>query len=185
MPVSLAGSSSSAMHGALVPIGYLAASGSSSNLSFSNIPQIYQDLRLVIFARGNYAATTDLLGLNTQVGTTSYTTLHLIGNGSTVTATREANLYTTLRSSIAGANATSGIFSSVTIDILNYANTTIYKTILARTATDLNGSGNTEITVGVISSTEAVTTLTASLQLGSLLTSGSTATLYGVRTVGQ
>lgn len=184
MPIPLA--QGSQMHGALVPIGYTTVTNSTTSiLTFSSIPQVYQDLRMVVSVRGSNNATTDLLGFYTQASGTIYSTTHLVGNGSAVSSSREQNLYSAIRPYIAGATATSGIFSSVTIDILNYANTSTYKTFLSRTATDLNGSGNTELTVSLMSSTSAVTTVTIQPQLGSYLASGSTFTLYGIRSVGQ
>ncbi len=175
------------MYGAMVPIASGTATSSYGRyFVFSSIPQTYQDLRIVLSVRSDYAATTDLFGmyLNGGEGGTINSETYLNGDGASATSVRESNLYTMIRSSVAGASATSGIFSSVTIDVLNYANTSTFKTALARTATDLNGSGNTTLTVSLARITSAVSTINVGIVgSGTNLVSGSTATLYGIRAV--
>jgi len=153
---------------------------------FSGIPQTFQDLRIVLSVRTDHAATTDLFGmfLNSGEGGTINSQTSLNGDGTNATSVREINLFTMIRTNIAGNTATSGIFSTVTIDILNYANTSTFKTALARTATDLNGSGNTTVTATLARITSAVSTINlGAIGSGTNLIAGSTATLYGIRAV--
>ena len=175
--------SSSAMHGAVVPIAYFVGNGSSS-ASFTNIPQGFQDLQIVIFGRSNFSSTSAGASLyfNNQQNNTSYSQTSLSGDGSSATSGR-GNYYG-FSNNIPAASATSGIFASYTFNILNYANTTNLKTVLFRTAQDLNGSGNTSLSVGLYrTNTNAITQIDFICQ-GALI-SGSTVALYGVRTVGQ
>jgi hypothetical protein len=173
------------IYGAMVPIAtYTATASYGRYFGFGSIPQTFQDLRLVLSIRSDLAATTDLFGMyfNSGEGGTINSETYLSGDGTSVTSIREANLFTLIRSNIAGNNATSGIFSTVTIDILNYANTVTNKTCLARTATELGGSGNSTLTASLARITSAVTTINVGvIGSGTNIVAGSTASLYGIR----
>jgi hypothetical protein len=170
------------MHGAIVPIAYtkLASNG---NITFSNIPQGYQDLYII----GNVRSTNtsqDTLAIDLTYGATEYSSTWLLGDGSSATSNRQSNQYVSSVPYTNGANATAGIFSSFETHILNYANTSTYKTILTRMASDQNGSGWTSLTVGLRRNTAAVTFLEFA-GANAVFAAGSTFAIYGVRTVNQ
>ena len=187
MPVSLAGTSAATTHGALVPIAYYSGNNTSGVVVFSNIPQIYQDLMIVIKGRSTQSAIWSGINffLNADGTTSNYSRTRLQGDGST-------NSYRDNSSSgagaamdcITGANATSGVFSSHITHILNYANTSTYKTMLSRTAMDANGSGYVYLWVNLWRSTSAVSSIQLNTYSGNYDT-GTTIELFGVRTVGQ
>jgi hypothetical protein len=182
MAISL-GSVSSAMHGAVVPIAYFTGNGSSS-ASFTNIPQIYQDLQIIIFGRSNFSSTFAGYSLyfNNQQNNTSYSQTYLSGDGSNATSGRN-NGYG-FSGAIPATNATSGVFASYTFNVLNYTNSTTLKTALFRAAQDSNGSGNTSLNVGLYrTNTNAITQIDFVCQ--GALVSGSSVALYGIRTIGQ
>jgi hypothetical protein len=186
MPVSLAGSSSASMHGALVPIARYLADGTATGIQFSSIPQTYQDLLIVQYLRSNRVATTEQFWQRFNGDEASnYSFTNLVGNGSTASSNRFSSQTVMNRFDIPAASSTSGIFGSSIVHILNYRSTSIFKTVLVRSACDLNGSGNTNISVGVWTNTNAITTLNVATENGSNLVSGSTVHLYGIRTVGQ
>jgi hypothetical protein len=170
------------MHGAVVPIGYYSITASTT---FFNIPQNYQDLMVVYNTRDTTAATGATLTfyLNAD-GANNYSYTSLNGDGSSATSARTTNQGAFVQLLHPGANATSGIFGSNIVHILNYANTSTYKTVLTRTAEDLNGSGNTRLTSGLYRSTSGITAISAHSTSGSFA-SGSTVSIYGIRTVGQ
>jgi len=175
----------SPMHGALVPIGYALANGSTQTFNFSSIPQGYQDLYVVVNGRSTRAVTNEVMlyGVNSDTSTIySYTWLY--GNGSSAGSSRvTASGYFIAQDQLTGTSASSGIWGSGTMHILNYSNSSTYKTFLARGAADANGSGETSLTVGLYRNTTAIT----SLQVISYtnLVAGSTIELFGVRTVNQ
>ena len=181
MPISPAAVSSSAMHGAVVPIAYASITGATS---FANIPQDYQDLFLVIYSRDtNSGTTTPLFNFINGDSSTKYSQTYLDGNGSSATSAR-ASSQTNFGAAIQiAASATSGIFSSNTMHILNYANTSTYKTVLWRSAADANGSGNARLSVGLYQSTSAVTSV--QVYPASTFAAGTTVELFGIRSVGQ
>lgn len=163
--------------GAYQRIAYTSLTGA---YNFINIPQTYQDLMLVIYTRDTNAATvTTLFNYLNNDGATNYSYTYLDGNGSSASSGRTSNTAPFGGAVQIGASATSGIFSSNVMHILNYANTTTYKTVLWRSAADANGSGNTRLTVGLYRSTAAVTQVYVNPASG--FASGSTAALYGIR----
>lgn len=184
MPVSLA-SAPATTHGALVPIAYTTPTGNS--FTFSNIPAIYQDLMVVLYPRDTYTATyTGIsIGFNgTFGGASDYSVTRLRGDGSSATSNRASTqTYLPDMGYMPGASSTSGIFGANEMHILNYANTSTYKTVLWRNACDLNGSGWTILSVGLWKQTAAINSITFASTTA--FASGSTAELFGVRTVGQ
>jgi hypothetical protein len=182
MPVSLS-SASAAMHGAIVPIGYITASGSASSVAFYNIPQTYQDLMVVCYVRTQFAATTQTytMYLN-NTGYIGWTGTGLSGNGSSASSSRGVGTVYGLGDILPAANATSGIYAASEYHILNYKSST-YKTAIMRNSCDLNGSGTASLNVGLWANTSAVNQI--DIATNGNLTSGSTVTLYGIRSVGQ
>jgi hypothetical protein len=172
-------------YGAMVPIASYTADGTSNGFTFSNIPQTYQDLRLVM----SYKSTdTSYGGLNLYPNTgtpTDRSITGLQGDGSSATSWRYANAigWYNYNPNLSSSLITgTGIFISTTWDILNYANTTTFKTGLVRVAADSNGSGVTSLIVNSLRNTAAISILTIYTAYGNY-TAGSTATLYGIRAV--
>lgn len=174
----------------LVPIQTVRAASTVVDLSFTSIPQGYQDLFLVMNVRSDNASSLPAFSVyvnSTGLANWSQTTLY--GNGSsagslrTTTSTPTYGLQWQPGYGIAGASATAGVYSSVVVHILNYANTSTYKTAIGRSASDLNGSGMTVLIAGNWANTSAITSIQTGTQ-GNFV-AGSTATLYGVKAVGQ
>ena len=181
MPVSLASTSASSMHGAVVPIAYATPAGTTS-VTFNNIPQVYQDLMLVV--NGLDAATGGVSGYsiginNDYTANKSDTTLE--GNGSTAYSSRTSG---NGGWSVSGFPGATGIPGSSQVHILNYANTTTFKTAIMRYAADRNGSGVTGLRVSLNRQTTAIVRLDF-FPFTSPFGTGTTITLYGIRTVGQ
>jgi hypothetical protein len=188
MPV-IPASGSSVARGALVPIAKVTATSAYGRyFIFTNIPQIYQDLRIVFSGRTDASTPYDMFGmlLNAGEGGTINSETYLTNGVNTVSSVREVNLYTMIRSNIAANGAAPSIFSSATVDLLNYRSATAFKTVLARTASDLHGLGSSTLTASLARITSPVTSLNiGAIGAGGNLVAGSTATLYGMRSIGQ
>jgi hypothetical protein len=168
--------------GALQRIAYFTSASSFANYTFSNIPQTFQDLRVVLYARDTNTTAGALglyFGVNGDTAGTSNSITALIGNGSSATSGRSTNQSTAVVGTIPSANSTSGIFGAFTMEILNYTNTTTFKTFLSRSAADLNGSGETRLTVSLWRSTNAITSMI--FGANTAFAAGTTIALYGVR----
>jgi hypothetical protein len=168
-------------YGAMIPI----ASQVLSNavvFGFSNIPSGYQDLMLVVNGVINSANTTQVIdNINGGVAFTGSSTL-LVGNGSSASSLRNTSLSGFMPLTAGGAQL-QATTSSVVIHFLNYSNTSTFKTVLFRIASDANGSGITSLGAGLISTTQAINTFNLSTQDGGRYWTSGTATLYGIRAV--
>lgn len=152
--------------------------GSPATVTFSSIPQGYTDLVLVANARGNYA---DSLGImrvrfNSDTGS-NYSMTQLYGNGSSAASARVSNQTSFGLEYVSGNNASSGVFSPVTLQLQNYSNATTFKTVLARTN---DAAVRAVAQVGLWRSTSAITSITIDEVLGTNWAVGSTFSLYGV-----
>ena len=149
--------------------------GTATNqITFTSIPSTYTDLKIVV--NGSFA-TEDYIVMQLNGDTsTNYSETTLRGNGSSAAsgyATSRA--FTALESLGAGANER---FMNQ-INIMNYANTTTYKTILTRSD---NASRVTSATVSLWRKTpEAVTSVKLYGLLGYNFNVGSTFSLYGIK----
>jgi hypothetical protein len=189
MPIALS-AASAAMHGAMVPIASVTlANSTSSDVTFSSIPQIYRDLMIV-----GYARRTDAISEGTIYVTPYYTgipaspqsTTVMQGDGSIAGSARYTNQDGSFTALVPGASATSGIFGAITWHCLNYANTSTFKPSLARSVADLNGSGTTRLSINTTRGTSGITIVNCSTFSGSaFFVAGTTFTLYGIRSVGQ
>lgn len=168
--------------GAMQRIAYYISNGSTTGATFTNIPQIYQDLMVVVNGRGAVAQSTVLMqaNINNNFGTNGSAT-RIEGDGSSAASYRWTNQGGVPLGYLPAANATASVFGSMIIHILNYANTSTNKTILTRYASDYNGAGVVGLTVGLQRPVGAVTLLEVVTYGVGNLVSGSTIELFGVK----
>ena len=149
--------------GAMIPIATVAVgSGGVSSVVFSNIPQAYQDLQVRFMFRGTIAdVNCDIYcWLNGDTTQASYSRHYLRGNGSTASAGGSAASTAAIAGTGTGDTATSGMFGSGVIDILDYTNTSKYKTTRSISGEERNGAGNIWLFSTLYMNTNAVTSLT-------------------------
>jgi hypothetical protein len=169
--------------GAMELIGSYVAT-TNSNASFANIPQIYKDLYIVTTTKD--AATTGdhvlKIIINGDSGS-NYNVTRLFVNGTSATSDIQNN--TTWGGWTAVTNnstANSNIFSVNKTHILNYSNTSTFKTLIDESAADTNGSGFVYHCGTIWKSTAAINNLVIATTNGGMA-AGSTVHLYGIRTV--
>ena len=99
--------------------------GSTASVTFSSIPSTYNDLKLVVSARGDAAAFPVAINMKINSDTTSkYSYTHLLGNSSATSSTRPASSQTVdAIQNVDGASATASTFGSWEIYIPNYTST--------------------------------------------------------------
>ena len=153
------------------PIATTTASGSTSQYTFTSIPATYTDLVLVIMA-ANASASNFEITFNSDTGS-NYSRTQLSGNGTSASSARESN-YTSYRT--LSTPASTSTFAIANFNIMNYSNTTTYKTLLDRGG---YASDQAYAQVGLWRSTAAITSI--KLLCGSNLSAGSTFTLYGIK----
>ncbi len=158
------------------PIATTTFSSTSIDYTFSSIPATYTDLVLV--ASQNQSGTSDYgIRFNGDSGG-NYSRTVLYGNGSAAGSTRGSTTATRISCSYYGyPPSAASTFGVGIISIMNYANTTTYKTLLARS--NSAGSG-LDANVGTWRNTAAITSVTILLDAGTFSV-GSTFTLYGIK----
>ena len=160
------------------PIATTTLSSSQNDITFSSIPSTYTDLVIVFNGKSTNAGTSSngmRCRINSDTGS-NYSQTNLNGNGSTATSSRDTSTTYFEFGEIAQTDNTAP--SQNIMHIMNYANTTTYKTILCRADT------TTVVTKAIVSlwrSTSAINSVTLSRDFGTnQIKAGSTATLYGI-----
>lgn len=148
-----------------------------TSYTFSSIPSTYTDLILVSNASSTNASYGLRVRFNGDTGS-NYSSTRMMGNGSSATSARESSV----TGIIINGNGYGGSNDLSTISILqvmNYSNTTTYKTALLR---ESYAAGATTALVGLWRATPAaITSLTIYNEGGAInITSGATLTLYGI-----
>ena len=149
--------------------------GSATNaITFSSIPATYTDLRLVVVGTVNTTGVEVRVQLNNDT-TSLYSNTQLTGNGTAASSNRYAATYFQFIGS-----GSSTIPNLATMDLMSYAGSTL-KTVLTTWSGDLNGSGTVERTVSLYRSTTAISTVKVLASGANTLSTGTTATLYGIK----
>jgi hypothetical protein len=147
---------------------------STASITFSSIAGTYTDLRLVLLNKSVTGNNLAYVQLNSDSGT-NYSSTYLYGDGSTAVSGR-ATSATYISPASSGSNVD---FPQLwTIDFLSYSGST-FKTALATSTNDRNGSGYTEQTVYLWRNTSAITSIFINTIVNNFGT-GTTATLYGI-----
>ena len=139
---------------------YTIGAGGATDVTFSIIPSTYKHLQIRAISRTSFASYPDAgkMQFNGDTGN-NYAWHRLSGDGSTATAGGEnTKSYMSLMDEAYAGN-TSGIFTAEVIDILDYANTSKYKTSRALGGLDANGSGSVRLHSGLWQSTSAITSI--------------------------
>lgn len=143
-------------------------SAGNTTITLSSIPATYTDLVLIV--SGSNSAASDLrMRFNGDTGS-NYSSTVMYGDGTSATSFRESN-----QTSFYGAIGTS--ISNSIINIMNYSNTTTYKTVITR------NNSNPFFTMAFAElwrSTSAVNSVTCYVTSGSY-NAGVTFTLYGIK----
>ena len=150
------------------PIATQTLTSSSATVSFSSIPSTYTDLVLVY---SGTAVSSDTMYYRFNSNTsTIYSDTYLFGDGTSGSG-RHANYDAIIA---AGINTTQSV---QVINIMNYANTSTFKTTLLRG--NASGTAATVVFAGLWRSTDAITSI--QLNITANFASGSTFTLYGIK----
>lgn len=147
--------------------------GSASTITFSSIPSTYTDLILIV---AGFASADGQISLRFNGATTNYSSTSLTADGTTAGSTRQtATTYMQLGYYDRFNTSTQ---SNAICHIFNYANTTTYKTVLARMNNTSYGVG---ASVGLWRATPVAITSVEASAAGNNFAIGTTATLYGIK----
>jgi len=150
------------------PIATTTLGSAAASYTFSSIPSTYTDL--VLIYSGSGSVSTDIgVQFNGDTGT-NYSRTLLYGDGTSAASGRQSSV-----SAINMAYQTTGI-QNAKINVMNYANTTTYKTAISTEAIPSFAFG---AVVGLWRSTAAITSLTFAASSGTM-SIGTTLSLYGI-----
>jgi hypothetical protein len=155
------------------PIATQTLGSAAASVTFSSIPGTYTDLIIICNFGGSSAGQDFTFRYNGDTGS-NYSDTRMYGDGTNAISNRNSSA-TRITADSVGVSTSLQAFD--TIQIMNYANTTTYKTCLVRVA---DAAKSTEATVGLWRNTAAITQVDLAMTAGNLL-SGSTFTLYGIK----
>jgi hypothetical protein len=156
--------------------------GSSGSITFSSIAGDWEHLQIRANARGTFNG---LAAINVRlngISTSTYASHNVRGNGSAVSAGRNANVdYMYEGDFLYGGTTYSNAHTVFVMDIHDYTSTTRNKTLRSIGGYDANGSGSIFLSSGLSRTTAAVTSVTIDTDSGVNFTATSTFSLYGIK----
>jgi len=156
------------------PIATNTLGSAASSVTFSSIPGTYTDLILISTAGVTSGAVNFAVRFNSDSGT-NYSRTVLSGTGSAASTDRNTNLTYTILNDYGYLDTT--LNTNIIGQIMNYSNSTTFKTVLSRTN---NADNGTSACVNLWRNTAAITSLVI-LPTSSTFLAGSTFSLYGVK----
>jgi hypothetical protein len=154
-------------------------SSANSSISFTSIPATYTDLRVVLTYTTSISGEDARVRFNSDTGA-NYSITRIRTTGASESTSRLTSQSSLILCDNVSIGSSTTIPQLLTIDVLSYAGST-YKTVLAENASDYNGSGTLTKTVGLWSSTSAITTILIGTLTAATFNVGTTATLYGIK----
>jgi hypothetical protein len=157
------------------PIATQTVSGTSTvQIIFSSIPSTYTDLLIV--ANGSLTITDNTYIQYNVTGGTAYSGTYLTGSGSASASGRYTNNDRIVTDYTSYPTTTAGAWTAL-IHIMNYSNTSTFKTTLIRSN---NAEIGTSASVHVWRNTSAISTVALQSSGSPRLGNGTTYTLYGI-----
>jgi hypothetical protein len=169
--------------GVMFPIGMVqVSSAGSSTITFSSIPSTYTHLQIRAIARTARNEPEDYIYLRFNSDTGSNYAWHNIeASGSSVVANPVPSVAQIFTIFTTTAQSSANIFGAGVIDILDYTNTSKYKTVRTLTGDDKNGSGFMVFGSGLWQNTNAVSTITLTNHGATNFQQYSQFALYGIK----
>ena len=131
--------------------------GGVTEITFSSIPSTYAHLQIrAILRQAN--GESGQMQFNGDTAT-NYATHSLSGDGATATGAISTTRTTIPIERLGGLATVANTFTGCIIDILDYKNTTKYKTVRMLSGHDENGSGYVNLESGLWQSTSAITSI--------------------------
>lgn len=157
------------------PIATTTTSGNATSVTFSSISSAYTDILMVYHGKFSGNRTTMNLTLNSDTAS-NYSYTQLYGNGTTAASSRTTT-YT-----VGYAGLISDQWQTVTLNFMDYSNSTTNKTVLVRGG-NLGSTASEDVsaTVNLWRSTAAINTIKLAPANGLYLIDGSIFTLFGIK----
>lgn len=164
---------------AYVPIQTYTLTSTASTIDFTNIPQNYTDLYIVLSGRSSRSAVNDVLYMKFNDSTSGYSSKILEGNGASATSYSGSSSAFTDIFGIPAASSTASTFGSVSIYIPNYTSSNNKSISVDGVGENNATTAYADLYAGLWSNSSAVTKITL-YNIISTFTANTTATLYGI-----
>lgn len=154
-----------------------------SSVTFSSIPQIYNDLKLIVSTRVTRATTqSTIVMVFNGSGGTAYTNRTIRGTGSAVESSVSASSADVRDIISPGSQATANTFANQEIRIANYSSTTQNKAVFVNSVSENNSTASAmNLTSAVWANDSAITSITFSEPNGNTnFATNSSFYLYGI-----
>lgn len=159
------------------PIASQTLGSSATTVTFSSVASTWTDLILVAVFKMGSSTFQPIVRVNSDTGT-NYSTTSLRGDGSTATSQRHTSISGWFPIPGPGIGS-SGEFNIYAVQIMSYANTSVFKTALSAF---VNPSSYVARNVHLWRSTSTITAVSVTAESGSGdFQSGSTFSLYGIK----
>lgn len=157
--------------------------GGAASVTFSSIPGTYKHLEIRGIARTTYAyANTTIVYRCNSDSAANYSVHLLYGDGSAASSTAGTNTTHAQGTLVSANTGTANVFGAIITQLLDYANTSKYKTFRHLGGVDLNTTdGGIRLNSGSWRNTNAVTSLTILDFNGGNFAQYSTFSLYGCK----
>ena len=156
------------------PIATQTLGSAAASVTFSSISASYTDLVLVFWKLTSAGAQCSLQ-FNGDTGS-NYSNTSVSGNGSAAASARSSSSTSISLENALISDATNA--SMNILSVMNYSNTTTYKTTISRANAAASG---VNANVGLYRSTSAISSLTVLSGGASTFSTGATFTLYGIK----
>ena len=154
-------------------------SASAASVTFSNIPQTYKSLKLLVSARTEIADNADYASVKPNNTTSNQTWRQLTGNGSAAASSNGTGVFGLLRTT--GSTTTSNTFGNSLLELPNYSSTTANKPASGDGVGENNATATfMNLSASLWSDTTAITSLVIAPGGGTNFVFGSTFQLYGL-----
>jgi hypothetical protein len=158
-----------------IPIATQTLTAAVASVTFSNIPNTYTDLVVIINAGGSVDTNISMRFNGDSAG--NYSVTAIAGDATNASSTRRVS-QTAMRLDENSYTGTTLGTSNLIVSIMNYANTTTYKTVLSRSN---NAAVGTSAIVGLWYATAVAINQVAINSVGGNWITGSSFTIYGIK----
>jgi len=168
--------------GAYDALSTVSLSASASSITFAGIPNTYKHLQIRGIMKSTTAGTSVndvFFQFNGDTGS-NYSTHFITGTGASAGSGAATSQVRFRASNCAPYTGTASVFGAVVMDILDYANTSKYKTARSLSGSDWNGTGYMNMDSGLWMNTASITSITIFPGANSFETYTSLS-LYGIR----
>lgn len=151
-------------------------------VTFSSIPNTYTDLVLIAqvstLHSNNGARLYMQFNTDTSTSSTNYSVVFMRGDGTTASGSKDISQS---RIPYGQAGNSADNFNTMILNIMNYSNSSTWKTILSKSAnTSTEANGSLRWSAGLWKNTSAISTITLTCDTGGHR-ANSTFTLYGIK----